>query len=77
MNRNEKPEINQKNIRESLHNAQEKITEKAQESFSDASEKLNEAKDYVIDYVQKNPLKAVGYSVFAGMLVAQLLRTRN
>ena len=66
--------------KESLVNAKDAITNAAydmKDKFIDAKDKLVDVEKNVVSYTKSNPLKAMGLSVVAGMVIAQLLRLRK
>jgi ElaB/YqjD/DUF883 family membrane-anchored ribosome-binding protein len=61
------------NANEPLSNAEEKLID----ATEDIKEKLIELQDTVIDYVKNNPLKAMGFTLLAGVIAAQIMRPRK
>lgn len=51
-----------------------KATEALSQSIQEARDKTEVLQEDVIEYVQANPLKAVGISLLAGAVIALLLR---
>jgi ElaB/YqjD/DUF883 family membrane-anchored ribosome-binding protein len=54
-----------------------KAGEKISETSEAFSEKFTDAQYHVSKFVKKNPYKAIGYSVLAGLILANLLRLRK
>jgi ElaB/YqjD/DUF883 family membrane-anchored ribosome-binding protein len=51
-----------------------KNTHKNSKIAQEVEEQLTEMRTSVVNYVKKNPFKAIGMSLLAGAIVAQLLR---
>jgi ElaB/YqjD/DUF883 family membrane-anchored ribosome-binding protein len=69
--------------RKKIHHLTDKLAGLSDEAIDKLSEKVEslqthgkEYKETVEDYVQKNPLKAVGFAVLAGAVLAALLRSK-
>jgi hypothetical protein len=41
------------------------------------SDTFSEVQDSVVNYAKENPLKTMGFSLLAGIIIAQLLRSRK
>ncbi|MDR3492585.1 MAG: hypothetical protein P4M12_11210 [Gammaproteobacteria bacterium] len=61
-------------ITKTAYDAKEKAQEFVEQSIYDVKERTADIQEDVIHYVQKNPVKAIGFSVLAGLILSQLLR---
>lgn len=65
-------------VKEALAQTANDVREKAEELFhrsvQDAKEKSNDIEENVVAYVKEHPLKTIGYSVLAGVILAKLLQ---
>lgn len=49
----------------------------AKEKFLDAKDKLVDVEKNVVSYTKENPIKAMGLSLLAGVVLAQILHLRK
>jgi ElaB/YqjD/DUF883 family membrane-anchored ribosome-binding protein len=47
------------------------------ETVSEINAKISDLSQSMVTYVKKNPIKAVGFSLLAGAILAQLVRSRK
>lgn len=63
-----------KKLHHKLKNGKEKIKRKFKKSTETVKAKLNHAPKDVISFAKKNPLKTLGLSVLAGVIISRLTR---
>jgi ElaB/YqjD/DUF883 family membrane-anchored ribosome-binding protein len=61
-------------ITQTAYDAKERAHEIFDQSVADLKEKSSDMQENVIAYVQKNPVKTIGFSMLAGILLSQILR---
>jgi ElaB/YqjD/DUF883 family membrane-anchored ribosome-binding protein len=61
-------------LSQTAHDARSRAEELLSSSLSDVKEKTADIQENVVTYVRENPVKAIGFAVLAGAIVAQLLR---
>ncbi len=61
-------------ITQVAYDAKGKAQELFEQKLADVKEKSADFQENVISYVQENPVKAIGFSVLAGLILSQLLR---
>jgi hypothetical protein len=62
------------------HKEAPKVKNKAhtsEETIEEIKETLLHAQETAVDYVKKNPLKAMGMTLLAGVVLAQIMRSRK
>lgn len=53
------------------------VKEMLSDTTHDFEAKLNEVRDEVVNYTKKNPLKTIGFSLLAGVILSQIFRSRK
>lgn len=61
-------------ITQAAHKAKEAASSMSDKVAHDVRERSHEMQQNIIDYVRKEPLKAIGGAVLAGMVLSWLLR---
>jgi ElaB/YqjD/DUF883 family membrane-anchored ribosome-binding protein len=61
-------------LSQTVNDVKERAEDFMQKSFQDVKDKSNDWEKTVSKYIKENPIRAMGYSVLAGMFAAWLLR---
>ena len=65
------------NLQDNENNNQDPDMDDVSALTQELSNKFSEVQDRIAHYAKENPIKTIGFSLLAGVIIAQLLRSKK